>query len=161
MHRGLSELRAAVGVSRIATVERKRGGVVSVPKTIVVIEDDRDIRSLIQGILTGAGLEVHEAGTGAAGVEAVRQHGPDTVVADYGLPDFSGIEVVRQIREFSRAPVLMLTGHGDLAGIPDAAGVNDLMAKPFSPRELRRRVEKLLVEHSQPSADRPAVGRPD
>lgn len=119
-------------------------------KTIVVIEDDQDIRSLIAGILTGAGLDVHEAGTGADGVEAVRQHGPDTIVADYGLPDFSGTEAIRRIREFSQAPVLMLTGHGDLADIPNAAGVNDLMAKPFSPPELRRRVEKLLAGQGSP-----------
>lgn len=131
---------------------------VSMPKTIVVIEDDQDIRGLIEGILAGAGMEVHEAGTGATGVEAVRLHGPDTIIADYGLPDFSGSEAVRRIREFSQAPILMLTGHGGLADTPNTAGVDDLMSKPFSPLELRRRVEKLLAGHSQPPAARPALG---
>ena len=118
---------------------------VSVPRTVLLIEDDEDIRGLIQGILTGAGLHVEEAGTGAAGVEAVRRHGPDIIVVDFGLPDFSGIEAIRRIRGFSQAPVLMLTGYGVLADNPYEAGVNDLMTKPFSPTELRRRVEKLLA----------------
>lgn len=125
------------------------------PRTVVVIEDDQDVRGLIEGILTGVGLEVQEAGTGAAGVEAVRQHGPDIIVVDFGLPDFSGVEAVRRIRGFNQAPILMLTGHGDLADTPYGAGVNDLMAKPFSPLELRRRVEKLLADHSQSEPAQP------
>lgn len=122
----------------------------SMSGTIVVIEDDQDIRSLIEGILAGAGLEVRAAGTAAEGVEAVRQHSPEIIVLDFGLPDFNGVEATRQIRAFSQAPILMLTGHGDLADSPYEAGVNDLMAKPFSPLELRRRVEKLLANHRRP-----------
>lgn len=116
------------------------------PSTVVVIDDDEDIRGLILGILTGAGLTVHEAGTGAAGVEAAREHSPDVLVVDFGLPDFNGLEAVRRIREFSQAPALMLTGHGDVADRPHASGVNDLMAKPFRPLELCKRVEKLLLD---------------
>lgn len=115
------------------------------PSSAVIIDDDEDIRGLIHGILSGAGLEVHEAGTGAAGVEAVRQHSPDILVVDFGLPDFNGLEAVRRIREFSQAPALMLTGHDEVTKTPFAPGINDLMAKPFSPSELRQRVEKLLA----------------
>lgn len=118
--------------------------------TIVVIEDDQDVRSLIEGILAGAGLEVRTAGTAATGVEAVRKYSPEIILVDFGLPDFNGVEAVRQIRAFSQAPVLMLTGHGELEDSPYEAGVNDLMAKPFSPLELRRRVEKLLATHRRP-----------
>lgn len=118
--------------------------------TIVVIEDDQDIRSLIEGILTEAGLEVRTAGTAAAGVEAVRKYSPEIVLVDFGLPDFNGVEAIRQIRAFSQAPMMMLTGHGELADSPYEAGVNDLMAKPFSPLELRRRVQKLLENHQRP-----------
>lgn len=77
---------------------------------------DLDVeRGLIEGILTGSGLEVQTAPTGAAGVDAVREHVPDVIVVVFGLPDYSGTEAIRRIREFSHAPVLMLTGHGDLA----------------------------------------------
>ncbi|WP_066293756.1 response regulator transcription factor [Arthrobacter sp. B6] len=124
-------------------------------KTVVVIDDDQDIRGLIQGILAGAGLEVQAADTGAAGVEAVRRHGPDIIVLDFGLPDFSGVEAARRIRGFSSAPILMLTGHEDLTDTPFAAGVHDLMAKPFSPRELRVRVEELLASHEQTTVTKP------
>lgn len=113
-------------------------------KTAVVIEDDQDIRGLIQAILAGAGFDVEAADTGAAGVEAVRRHRPDIIVVDFGLPDFSGVEATQEIRGFSGSPILMLTGHEDLADAPFAAGVSDVMAKPFNPPELRERVEKLL-----------------
>lgn len=118
-------------------------------KTVVVIEDDQDIRGLIQGVLAAAGLEVQVAATGAAGVDAVRRHGPDIIVLDFGLPDFTGVEAAQRIRDFSSAPILMLTGHEDLEDAPFEAGVNDVMAKPFSPLELRKRVENLLGSHAE------------
>jgi DNA-binding response OmpR family regulator len=130
---------------------------VSAPRTVLLIEDDEDIRGLIRGILTRAGLKVQEAGTGAAGVEAVRQHGPDIIVVDFGLPDFNGLEAIRRIRELSQAPVLMLTAYAVLADNPYEAGVNDLMTKPFSPSELRRRVEKLLAGYNQSAATHTAL----
>lgn len=122
---------------------------VSVRGTVEVIEDDQDVRGLSEGVLAAAGLEVQVADTGAAGVEAVRQHGPDIIVMDFGLPDFSGAEATRRIRGFSHVPVLMLTGHQDVADTAFAAGVTDVMAKPFRPPELRKRVEKLLANHQQ------------
>lgn len=131
---------------------------VSVRRTVVVIEDDQDIRGLIEGVLAGGGLDVQVADTGAAGVEAVRQHGPDIVVMDFGLPDFSGAEAIRRIRGFSSVPVLMLTGHQDVADTAFAAGVTDVMAKPFSPLELGNRVEKLLAHHEQATATNKAPG---
>lgn len=121
------------------------------PGSVVIIDDDEDIRGLIEGILAGAGFTVHEAATGASGVEAVREHHPDVLVVDYGLPDFNGLEAVRRIRAFSQAPALMLTGHGEVAEAPSAPGINDLMAKPFRPSELRKRVEELLASEGQPA----------
>lgn len=118
-------------------------------KTAVVIDDDDDVRALIEGILVSTGMRVYAAESGATGVEAVRRHGPDIIVLDFGLPDFNGVEAARRIRGFSSAPILMLTGHEDLADTPFGAGIQDLMAKPFSPRELRLRVEKLLSSDEQ------------
>lgn len=127
--------------------------------SVVIIEDDEDIRYLIQGILTGAGLTVHQADTGAAGIESVREHQPDILVVDFGLPDFNGLETIRRIRAFSQAPALMLTGHDDISDRPYASSVSDLMAKPFNPLELRKRVEKLLAV--RPAAAGPASGWSD
>jgi CheY-like chemotaxis protein len=125
-----------------------------VPISVVIIEDDDDVRALIIGILSGAGLQVHEASTAAAGVEAVRQHRPEVFVVDFGLPDFNGLEAVRRIREFSQAPPSCspATTTSPTSRWPLAAGVTELMAKPFSPLELRQRVEKLVPA-------RPATGQ--
>lgn len=121
----------------------------SVQRTAVVIEDDRDIRGLIDAILTGAGFRVEVAETGASGVEAVRTHNPGIILVDFGLPDITGIEVIERIRGFSRMPILMLTGREDLAGRPYAAGADDVMTKPFNPLELRTRVSQLLENGEQ------------
>ena len=120
--------------------------------TAVVIEDDMDIRGLVQAILISAGLKVQVAATGAAGVEAVLEHDPDVIVVDFGLPDFTGIEAIQRIRNFSRVPVLMLTAREDLADRPYAAGANDVMTKPFNPPELRRRVADLLRDYQHTTA---------
>ncbi|MFD5276343.1 response regulator transcription factor [Pseudarthrobacter sp. NPDC058362] len=109
---------------------------------------------------TGAGLEVRTTGTAASGVEAVRKYSPDVVLVDFGLPDFNGVEAIRQIRTFSQTPVKMLTGHGELADSPYDAGVNELMAKPFSPLELRRRVEKLRANQRRPEDTTPRCSCP-
>lgn len=129
-----------------------------VQKTVVVIEDDLDIGNLIQGIIANPGLGVRVADTAASGVEAVRQHSPDIVIVDFGLPDFSGIEVAQRIRAFSDAPILMLTGHNDLSDAPLEAGVNEIMAKPFSPPELRDRVERLLNHRGQDTGNQNLSG---
>ena len=126
-----------------------------VQRTAVVIEDDMDIGGLIQGIIANPGLDVKVADTAASGVEAVRRHNPDIVIVDFGLPDFSGVEVTQRIRAFSDVPILMLTGHGDLSDAPREAGVNEVMAKPFNPLHLRDQVERLLNHQGQGTGNTP------
>ncbi|ALE04625.1 two-component response regulator (plasmid) [Arthrobacter sp. ERGS1:01] len=105
----------------------------------LVIEDDQDIRGLIDTILTQAAFEVHAVASGAEGVAAARDLGPVLVTLDLGLPDIDGREVARQIREVSEAPLLLLTGRpgpGDeAAGMASEAGA--YLTKPFRPQELR------------------------
>ena len=76
----------------------------------VVIEDDADVRNLLEGVLSQAGFEVHTAVDGRAGVEVVRSKQANVVTLDIGLPDIDGFEVLRRIRGFSNAYVVMLTG---------------------------------------------------
>ena len=115
-------------------------------RVAVVVEDDEDIRELMAAVLGQSGFAVHEAGTGAAGVAAVREHEPVVVTVDLGLPDFDGYEVTRQVRQFSDAYVVMLTARTDeidtLLGLE--AGADDYITKPFRPRELRARIEAML-----------------
>lgn len=112
----------------------------------VVVEDDADIRTLLAGLLTQSGFDVHQASTGTDGVRAVVEHNPVIVTVDLGLPDIDGFEVARRIRRVTDAYILMLTARTEeidtLMGLD--AGADDYITKPFRPRELRARIEAML-----------------
>lgn len=113
-------------------------------RTAVVIEDDADVRGLVQAILGASDIEVRTAATGAAGVNAVRKNIPDIVILDFGLPDINGLEVINRIRTFSDVYILMLTGHENMAEQLTSAGANIVMTKPFRPRALKESVHQAL-----------------
>jgi DNA-binding response OmpR family regulator len=112
----------------------------------VVIEDDEDIRNLLEGVLRQSGFEVHTAVDGRDGVEVVRNNKAHVVTLDIGLPDIDGFEVLRRIRNFSDAYVVMLTGRTEEPDLLSAlnGGADDYIAKPFRPRELRARVAAMM-----------------
>lgn len=127
----------------------------------VVIEDDADVRNLLEGVLSQAGFEVHTAVDGRAGVEVVRSKQANVVTLDIGLPDIDGFEVLRRIRYFSNAYVVMLTGRTEEPDLLSAlnAGADDYIAKPFRPRELRARVAAMMRRpRHEVSAQKPAAG---
>jgi DNA-binding response OmpR family regulator len=118
----------------------------SPPRRILVVDDEAPLAALVQTYLERDAFEVTVAGDGPSAVAAARQADPDVVVLDLGLPGFDGLEVCRQLRLFSNCYVLMLTARSDevdkLVGL--AAGADDYLTKPFSPRELVARVHVLL-----------------
>jgi len=118
----------------------------SEPGVAVVIEDDEDVRNLVDAILKEAGFVVHSAATGREGVEVVRHKQASIVTLDIGLPDMDGHEVLRRIRQFSDAYVLMLTARQDESETLTAflTGADDYVRKPFLPRELRARVTAMM-----------------
>ncbi|MEV8150683.1 response regulator transcription factor [Arthrobacter sp. NPDC080073] len=118
----------------------------SEPGVAVVIEDDDDVRNLVDAILKEAGFVVHSAATGREGVEVVRDHHASVVTLDVGLPDMDGHEVLRRIRQFSDAYVVMLTARRDEPDTLTAflTGADDYVKKPFLPRELRARVTAMM-----------------
>lgn len=118
----------------------------SEPGVAVVIEDDEDVRNLVDAILKEAGFVVHSAATGREGVEVVRHQRAAVVTLDIGLPDMDGHEVLRRIRQFSDAYVLMLTARQDESETLTAflTGADDYVKKPFLPRELRARVTAMM-----------------
>jgi two-component system phosphate regulon response regulator PhoB len=118
--------------------------------TILLVEDDPDIRELVAYKLTRGGFQVVEAADGFAALQAARTRPPDAVILDMGLPRLSGIEVCRELRAApatAAVPIIMLTGAVRLQELEQAyaAGASDYLVKPFSPRELQRRVEAALV----------------
>lgn len=112
----------------------------------VVVEDDEDVRNLVEAVLSQAGFEVHSAAGGREGVDVVRAREASVVTLDVGLPDIDGFEVLRRIRQFSDAYVVMLTARTDELDTLTAfhTGADDFLAKPFRPRELRARVGAMM-----------------
>lgn len=118
--------------------------------TIVVADDDADVRDLVQFKLEQGGMDVVSVGDGAAALEACRQHGPDLVLLDLMMPGMSGLDVCRSLRAsaaLADVPVIMLTARAQESDIAQgfAAGADDYVVKPFSPRELSSRVQAVLA----------------
>jgi len=113
---------------------------------ILLVDDEPPILELARGYLEREGYEVSTAEDGPTGLERARSDGPDVVVLDVMLPGMDGFEVLRQIRTFSDAYVLMLTARAEefdrIVGL--SIGADDYLVKPFSPRELVARVKALL-----------------
>jgi len=125
--------------------------------TILVIDDEAQIRRLLRITLEAAGHCVAEAESGRLGLEEAARRRPDAVVLDLGLPDIGGLEVLRQLREWSRAPVLVLTvlaAEADKVAALDA-GADDYLTKPFGAAELQARLRAVL--RRVPGEDEPAV----
>ncbi|HEY1015690.1 MAG TPA: response regulator transcription factor [Herpetosiphonaceae bacterium] len=114
--------------------------------TILVVDDEPNIREVVGLYLQREGHTVIEAGDGEAAVRLARQHSPDLVVLDLMLPLLPGLEVCRRIQSERRTPVIMLTAKTEendrIIGL--GVGADDYMVKPFSPRELVARVEAVL-----------------
>ena len=113
---------------------------------VLVADDDADLRALVSFTLTRAGFDVATAQTGEAALQAFRREAPDFVVLDINMPPPDGLEVCRQIRARSTAPIMILTVRSqedDLVAAFDA-GADDFVRKPFSPRALVARVRALV-----------------
>ena len=115
-------------------------------RTILVVDDDDRIRSLLAEYLGGRGYEVLVAADGEAGLEQARSHPIDLVVLDVMMPGKDGLSVLRELRMTGALPVIMLTARGEdtdrIVGLE--LGADDYLAKPFNPRELVARIEAVL-----------------
>ena len=115
-------------------------------RRILIADDDTNIRDLIKIYLLKEGFEVFEAVDGAEAIVKAQQCHPDILVLDIMMPVLDGIEVCRQIRRFSKLPIIMLTARADdddrIIGLE--TGADDYVAKPFNPRELVARINAVL-----------------
>ena len=108
----------------------------------LIIDDEVQIRRLLRIALEAENYQVHEAETGQLGLVEIANRKPAVILLDLGLPDMEGIEVLKRLREWSEAPVLVLSVRDDEAGKVAAldAGADDYVAKPFSTPELLARL---------------------
>ena len=118
----------------------------SVPRTILVVEDEPDLATAIAQRITAQGWRARVASDGASAVTAAEQLQPDLIIMDIMLPIMDGIEATRRIIEKRPVPILMLTARDAEADkiVGLSAGADDYMTKPFSPRELIARCAALL-----------------
>lgn len=127
--------------------------------TILVIDDDVQIRRSVFDALTRSGFRVVEAPTGKIGSRLAAAENPSVIVLDLALPDVPGIEVCREIRSRSRVPIIVLSGeHGEDEKVALLrAGADDYVTKPFGLRELEARVQ-VQLRRAMP---RPAFSTPE
>ena len=125
--------------------------------TILVVEDDKPVRTLITTTLKANGYRFIEALTGEEAILQATSHNPDIILLDLGLPDMDGVEIILKIRSWSNVPIIVISARSedsDKIGALDS-GADDYLTKPFSVEELlarlrvtQRRLAMLGAEHA-------------
>ena len=115
-------------------------------RRVLVVDDEPHIRTVLRSYLQADGFDVTEAADGEGAIAAIRDGRPDVVLLDVMLPGIDGLEVLRQLRVFSDAYVILVTARAEevdkLVGL--GVGADDYVTKPFSPREVTARVKAVL-----------------
>ncbi|MDJ0317129.1 response regulator transcription factor [Arthrobacter antibioticus] len=115
-------------------------------KKALVIEDDDDIRGLLEIVLSQMGFSVTSLATGRAGLESARSARPDLITLDIGLPDINGVAVLRELRIFHDGKVVMLSARGRQGDIDSAmaAGADAYILKPFRAISLKEELAEII-----------------
>ncbi len=131
----------------------------SVQPRILVIDDEAPIRRFLKIVLGTSGFETIEAERGRQGVELAATEAPDAIILDLGLPDMDGKAVIASIREWSQAPILVLSvrdGEAEKIAALDA-GADDYVTKPFATGELMARLRALLRKRPAGAIEKPEI----
>ena len=121
----------------------------NLPETILVIDDEVQIRRLLEITLSSNGFKISEAGTGREGLVSAATHHPALIILDLGLPDIDGIETLKKIREWYQKPIIILSVKNSEDDIINALdnGANDYLTKPFKTGELLARIRVALRQN--------------
>lgn len=116
------------------------------PETILIIDDEVQIRRLLEITLSSSGFKISEASNGREGLTSAAMHHPALIILDLGLPDIDGLEVLKKLREWYFKPILILSVRNSEEDIISALdnGANDYLQKPFRTGELLARIRVAL-----------------
>ena len=128
----------------------------NLPETILIIDDEVQIRRLLEITLSSNGFKISEAATGKDGLIAAATQHPQLIILDLGLPDADGIEILKKLREWYQKPIIILSVRNSEDDIINALdnGANDYLAKPFRTGELLARI-RVALRQNQNIEDNP------
>lgn len=131
-------------------------------RVAVIIEDDSDVRSLLDEVFLAAGFETVLADEGLTGLAAVAEHRPAITTLDVNLPGVDGFEIARRIRAVSCTHIIMISALDDESDVVLGltSGADDYLVKPFRPRELRARIEAFMRRPQPAPASLASEARP-
>jgi DNA-binding response OmpR family regulator len=117
--------------------------------SVLVVDDDPVVLKVVEMVLRTGGIEVFTRTTGHDGVRAAHEQPPDCAVVDVSMPDMSGLDVCRALRDDALTadiPIILLTGRGQWLDVASGfdAGADDYLVKPFTPVDLLQRVTALI-----------------
>ncbi|MGU3413473.1 two-component system response regulator KdpE [Enterobacteriaceae bacterium C34A] len=130
---------------------------------VLIVEDEQAIRRFLRSALEGDGLRVFEAETLQRGLLEAATRKPDLVILDLGLPDGDGIEFIRDFRQWSQVPVIVLSARAEETDKITAldAGADDYLSKPFGIGELQARLRVALRRHGSAEQQQPEIAFAD
>ncbi|MBE3086911.1 MAG: response regulator [Bacteroidetes bacterium] len=130
----------------------------NLPETILIIDDEVQIRRLLEITLASNEYKVSEAATGKDGLIAAATHHPALIILDLGLPDFDGIEILKKLREWYQKPIIILSARNSEEDIVHALdnGANDYLTKPFRTGELLARI-RVAIRQNLGADDNPIL----
>ncbi|MEN6497638.1 MAG: response regulator [Thermoguttaceae bacterium] len=122
---------------------------------ILMIEDEQEIRRFLRVSLAAHGYRLVESSGGNDGVLQAASQPPDLIILDLGLPDIDGMEVIREVRQWSKVPIIILSARGQEHEKVSAldAGADDYLTKPFSVGELLARIRVAMRHATQPQGE--------
>ena len=132
----------------------------NIREKILVIEDEKTISHFISTILNNNGYEAMQARTGNEALSMISSHCPDLVILDLGLPDMDGLDILRQLREWSSLPVVVVSARSHEKDKVTALdlGADDYLTKPFGTDELLARV-RTAIRHTRPASGNAAISQ--